>query len=74
MRTTLDLDESVLLAAKAIARDQGTSIGTVISRLARTGLQQGARLNSLKGFPIFSAASGARPITVDLVNDHRDDA
>ena len=38
MRTTLDIDEDVLLAAKAMARRQRRSAGSVISELARKGL------------------------------------
>lgn len=38
MRTTINLDDDVLLAAKGLARREGTSIGTVISKLARKGL------------------------------------
>jgi hypothetical protein len=35
MRTTLDIDEDVLLAAKELARRQNLSAGQVVSRLLR---------------------------------------
>lgn len=38
MRTTLDLDEDVLLAAYGIARERGTTIGKILSTLARQTL------------------------------------
>jgi hypothetical protein len=38
MRTTLDLDEDVLLAAYELARQRGTTIGKVLSTLARQTL------------------------------------
>jgi hypothetical protein len=38
MRTTLDIDDDVLQAAKERARREKTSIGEVISRLARQAL------------------------------------
>lgn len=38
MRTTINLDDDVLLAAWDLARRDGTSIGAVISELARKGL------------------------------------
>jgi hypothetical protein len=46
MRTTLDLDEDVLTAAKEIARAENKTAGQVISDLARraltrTGLEEG---------------------------------
>lgn len=38
MRTTLDIDDDVLTAAKERARAEGRSAGAVISELARKGL------------------------------------
>lgn len=38
MRTTLDIEEDVLVAVKEIARHEKTTAGKVISRLARKGL------------------------------------
>jgi len=42
MRTTLDIAEDVLLAAKELARRENKTAGQVISELARRGLQSGA--------------------------------
>ena len=38
MRTTLDLPEDVHAVATAIARDAGTSLSDVVTRLLRAGL------------------------------------
>ncbi|MBX3266011.1 MAG: hypothetical protein KF762_11245 [Acidobacteria bacterium] len=38
MRTTLDIERDVLIAAKQIAEREGTTAGKIISRLARLGL------------------------------------
>ena len=38
MRTTLDIDEDVLLAAKELAEREGSTAGRIISLLARRGL------------------------------------
>ena len=38
MRTTLNLDEDVLLAVKELARVRGSSAGEVLSELARSAL------------------------------------
>jgi hypothetical protein len=73
MRTTLEIDDSVIAAAKAIARDEGVSLGTAISNLARRGLRAGGTTRTSAGFPVFSAAADADPITLDVVNEHRDD-
>lgn len=43
MRTTLDIDDDVLLAAKDLARRQRKTAGEVLSELARLGLQGGKR-------------------------------
>ncbi|MDR2155354.1 MAG: CopG family transcriptional regulator [Burkholderiaceae bacterium] len=42
MRTTLDLDEDILLAAKEHAARERRSIGAVISELARESLRRPA--------------------------------
>jgi hypothetical protein len=74
MRTTVDLDESVLVIVKAIARDEGSSLGTVLSRLAKRGFEQGSTvMGTTTGFPVFGVGVGARPITLETVNEHRDD-
>ncbi|TIN58844.1 MAG: CopG family transcriptional regulator, partial [Mesorhizobium sp.] len=39
MRTTLAIDDDVLLAAKAMARQQDRSVGEVISDLVRRSLR-----------------------------------
>lgn len=38
MRTTLDIDEDVLAAAKELARRQGTTAGRIVSDLLRRAL------------------------------------
>lgn len=72
MRTTVDLDEAVLATAKSIAHDEGLSLGTVLSRLARKGLECGATVAPSTGFPVFERDPNAPPITLELVNAHRD--
>jgi hypothetical protein len=42
MRTTLDIDDDILQAAKEIARTERKTAGQVISELARKGLTQGS--------------------------------
>lgn len=43
MRTTLDIEDDVLVAAKELARRGGTTAGQVISDLVRQALTQSAR-------------------------------
>ena len=74
MRTTLDLDDDVLLAAKEIALMEGTTLGAVVSNLARKGLEPATRSRKVRnGVPLFNRrpASAPRP-TMTRVNDLRD--
>ena len=43
VRTTLDIADDVLLAARELARRDSSSIGHVLSNLARQALTQGAQ-------------------------------
>jgi len=62
MRTTLDIEDDVLQAAKELALKEKTTAGAVVSRLARAGLHQplkGLVATKVKnGVPVFPARSG----------------
>jgi hypothetical protein len=66
MRTTLDIDDDLLAAAKELARREGATAGQVVSRLLRhslTGLQANspaarAKPKSVAGFTPFPPRSG----------------
>jgi hypothetical protein len=74
MRTTLDIDEDVLQAAKELAASRRTSAGKVLSQLARRGLRPGeAQPSTRNGVPLLPPRSGARPVTLETVNQLRDD-
>lgn len=49
MRTTLDIADDVLLAAKEIARYEKKPVGQIISELARRAFAQTAAQNSATG-------------------------
>ena len=55
MRTTLDIDDDILQAAKEIAEIRGSTAGKVISELARKGLDLGFYV-SLSGIVTFKNA------------------
>jgi len=65
MRTTLEIDDVVLAAAREIAEAENKTAGAVISELARKGLSQptGRTVERKSGFPIFSVPRGAKPFT-----------
>lgn len=60
MRTTLDIDDEVLLAAKEIARRSGDTAGRVLSALARQALTQ--TTSATRGVREPAAFYGFRPI------------
>lgn len=80
MRTTLDIDDDLLEAAKQLARRERSSAGEVISRLVRQSLtgfpaaSAGAggseRVVSVAGFQPFPARGGV--VTDDLIDAIRD--
>lgn len=77
MRTTLDIDDDVLNAAKELAAVRGTSAGKVISELARKGLSPapGTQSATRNGVPVLPSRGADAPrITMRRVNDLRDDA
>jgi hypothetical protein len=75
MRTTLAIDDDVLAAAKHLAEREQKSIGEVISSLARQGLARGTRgaRSERNGIPLLPSRKGAVPVTLELVNQLRDE-
>lgn len=73
MRTTLDIDDDVLLAAKDLARRQKLSAGQVVSQLLRrvlTGQVGEAPPRSVAGFRPFPA--GKAVVTNDVIDRLRE--
>jgi hypothetical protein len=76
MRTTLDIEDDVLAAAKELAHRQGISAGQVVSRLLRSALtgeapaqRSGAAV--VAGFRPF-AASNQRLVSNEQIDQLRD--
>lgn len=75
MRTTLDIDDDVLAIARARASRERTSIGHVLSVLARRALQPSHEAALTRnGIPLLPGKGGRRPVTLDLVNQLRDES
>ncbi len=80
MRTTLDIDDDVLHAAKELARRERSTAGVVLSRLARRALtgqsgpeaapKRAARASAVGGFEPF--ASRGVVVSNEQVNALRD--
>jgi hypothetical protein len=75
MRTTLDIDDDVLQAAKELALTRGTTAGKVLSDLARRALQTPRSHRVRNGVPVLPARRPGSPRpTMKLVNELRDQA
>ncbi len=75
MRTTVDIDEDVLQAAKEIAAVRGSTAGKVLSELARKGLEPRDSGRLRNGVPLLPRRPpGARRPTMKRVNELRDEA
>jgi hypothetical protein len=74
VRTTLDVDDDILQAAKELASAQGTTAGKVLSELARRALAPARPERVRNGVPVLSSRpSGSVRPTMKLVNALRDD-
>jgi hypothetical protein len=66
MRTTLNIDEDVVVVARELAASEHRSLGSVISELARRGLTP-ARVEVDDGLPVIRVPAGVPPITPEMV-------
>jgi hypothetical protein len=75
MRTTLDIDEDVLQAAKELAGTRGVTAGRVLSDLARKALTPTTPIPKVRnGVPLLPRRPPGSPIlTMKLINELRDD-
>ena len=74
MRTTLAIDDDVLSAAKAIARQKKQTVGHVVSELARNSLRPPAPSTERNGIPLLPVRRPNAIVTLDVVNALRDEA
>lgn len=76
MRTTLDIADDVLQAAKELAAVRGQTTGDVLSALARKGLEGPQHQQRTRnGVPLLPRRRpGAPRPTMKIVNQLRDDA
>lgn len=72
MRTTLEIDDDILVAAKAMARQQQRTLGHIVSALARKALERPATATRRNGVPLLPARPGI-VVTSEIVNALRDE-
>ncbi len=73
MRTTLDIDDDVLMVVKQIAEQQHISRGKVVSHLARQALLSQESGGMRNGVPLFPRRTDGKIVTLALVNQLRDE-
>ncbi len=73
MRTTIDIDEDVLMAIKELASARGVSAGRVMSDLAKEALASREPVEYRNGVPLFPKRLDGQIVTLELVNRLRDE-
>lgn len=73
MRTTLDLDEDLILVAKQLAEQRRATMGQVVSQLMRKALEPQGTPRVRNGVPLFTPIAGAPKPSLSLVNQLRDE-
>ncbi len=74
MRTTLNLDDDILWAARELAALRGVPVGRIVSDLARKALAPPADLlDERNGVPLLPPRAGVGPVSLAVVNALRDD-
>lgn len=74
MRTTLNIEEDVLRAAKEIADQRGMTVGQVLSDLARKSLTRKSPVSKKHKLPLFPIQTDAQVVTLELVNQLRNES
>jgi len=72
MRTTLTLPDDVYEVARSLAHSKNLSLGDALAELVRKGMRPAANPSNT-GFPCFSVAPDAPPITLEKTLDLEDD-
>lgn len=75
MRTTLDIDDRVLASARALAAEQGISLGSAVSQLALRGLRPShdSSTGTPSPFPTFPDSPDADVVTPEMVREALDE-
>ncbi|MGI8754907.1 MAG: antitoxin [Acidimicrobiales bacterium] len=71
MRTTLEIDDALLAAARTLAAERGTSLGRAVSDLMARGLAP--RVAFEDDLPVFAVGADAPPITPEMLAEALDE-
>ena len=74
MRTTLEIEDDVLEVAKDMAKHRSLSLGKVVSLLMRKSIAPAQSETTIRnGVRIIARSQDAHPVTLDVVNQLRDE-
>jgi hypothetical protein len=74
VRTTLDIDDQLLIVVKEIAHQKKTTAGKVVSTLLREALApKSVELEYRNGIPVLPRRPNGPVVTMELVNRIRDE-
>ena len=73
MRTTINLDDDLVLIARELAERRGTTMGRIVSDTFRQALEPRQAPKIRNGVPLFTPKKGAPRAGMTLVNQLRDD-
>ena len=74
MRTTIAIDDDVLVAVRAIARQRNQTVRQVVSELARNSLRPPVAATERNGVPLLPVRRPNAVVTLDIVNALRDES
>ncbi|MCP5110626.1 MAG: CopG family transcriptional regulator [bacterium] len=74
MRTTVEIDDDLLLAAKELARQRRTTTSKVVSELLRIALAPKKPGRKRSGVLVYPPRPGAGVANMELVNRLRDES
>jgi len=74
MRTTLTIDDDIFTIVSYIAKQNKQALGTVLSELARKGLQKAPEYSQRGLFPVFKIPVNAATITPEHIKLLDDEA
>jgi hypothetical protein len=73
VRTTLHIDDDVYEAARSLAALERTTVGKILSRLARRALHPDRATTVVGSFPVFDVPEDTPSLTPDMVRDAQDE-
>jgi hypothetical protein len=73
VRTTIDIDEDLLAAARSLSAQRGQTLGRVVSALLRKALRPARRSGARNGVRVFEPVRGAAVPSLEVVNALRDE-